>query len=183
MSSQPLSVPRGALDPGLCPLAPCATGPAPLELHCWDSTGPSVQIIHLSCRLSCSWGHAAPSKGSHCLSCCLGCSRSYFQGPSGCIRQPFRELARGVWRALPRGTLPLLVIPGTWGLHCSSWDPARVPCERLSSRKIGKVPASPGLGFPVLGALAAWLQPSSSWGPRPLGCFCISLFFSVFLLL
>ena len=31
--------------------------------------------------------------------------------------------------------------------------------------QIFKVPASPGLGFPVLEAFAAWPQPGSSLGP------------------
>ena len=65
------------------------------------------------------------------------------------------SLSRGVWHALPWGTLPLLVTSGTSGLHCPSWDPVRVPASTFLSGKIGKVPASLALGFPVLEALTA----------------------------
>ena len=82
-------------------------------------------------------------------------------GPAGHMRgmhwSLLGSLARGVWHALPWGTLPLLVTSGTSGLHCPSWDPVRVPVSTFLSGKIGKVPASLGLGFPVLEALTAWL--------------------------
>ena len=150
MSSWPLPVPGG---PGILGCVPGALAP-----------GPSLQE-------SCSWDRAAPSVRSCCQSGSLSCSR----GRPGRRFIPLGHVARS-----PRGACPLLVIPGTEGHHCPSWDPAQVPCQHLWSGKIGKAPASLGLGFPVLGALTALPpgpSPASRGGTSPWTLFYFFIFF------
>ena len=68
-----------------------------------------------------------------------------------CALQPFTEISRGVW-----GALPLLVNLGTGGSTAPPGILPELPVSAFLSGKIGKVPASLGLGFPVLEVLATW---------------------------
>ena len=85
VSSLPPPVLWGPPDPGLCPLAPWAPRPVPLESCSRGCAAPSTWSRHLSRHLSCS-------RGSACRHCSLlGIS------------------AHHVWCALPQGTVLLLV--------------------------------------------------------------------------
>ena len=125
-----ISSPGGLQDPGLCPPVPWDPGPALLGSRTWSrgslrqqGAGPSAQSPHLSCS-------PGPARRS----------------------SPLPRSARRV------GALP--------GAHLLYWGPRETggpaappalrpgfPAERLSVGKnpvrIFKVPASPGLGFPV----------------------------------
>ena len=94
----------GAQDPGLCPPAPWAPRPAPLEL---------------------------PPEGSRCSPLGPESPPEPLGGPGPCS-SPLLSSAHGVQRSPPPGHHSSVSDPGNWGPHCPSWDPAQVPCQHLS---------------------------------------------------
>ena len=103
---------------------------------------PGFHLSQAECRILGCFASALESgasvsgimlPGLHSLLCGsrhLSCSQS----PAGCA-PAFTAL--GLWSVVhsPLGAPPLLVTPGTWGLHCPSCDSARVPCQPLSLRE------------------------------------------------
>ena len=82
------------------------------------------------------------------------------KNPESCALQLFMEIGPWFEVCFPRGTLPLTVILGIWRLHCPLLR--FYPISLLSTfpsgknlAQIFKVPASSGMGFPVLEAFAS----------------------------
>ena len=115
--------------------------------------------------------------------CALGSGQHYLDRALGacsplCVEpllsepplQPFTSSACRVQRS-PLGAPALLVTLEPEG---STAPPGILPEFRASvfpSENIGKVPASLGVGSPVLEALTTWPQPSSSGAPPSLDSF------------
>ena len=97
------------------------------------------------------------SQGEHeilgCVPSALGSGAYTAQAAPGALLQPLRELGGGVRRALPRGAPPLLVTQEPGGIPAPPRILPELPASACPSRTVGKVPAFPGLGSPVLGAL------------------------------
>ena len=84
--------------------------------------------------------------------------------------------ACSLW-CFPPGAPRLIVTPGILRLHWPSCNSARFPCKHFSIRKnpaqIFKVPAFPGLGFPVREAFIVHFSPASHRSPPLLYSFFI----------
>ena len=153
MPSPPLPILGGVQDPGLCPpgalgSGACAAGivlPGP-QLRKQQGTDPSTRSPCLTPGFSLRprWGHAPALYRDQPMVC--GVVRPPAPGGISSISDSGRETGGS--------TAP----PAPFCL-------GRIRCIFF------KVPASPGLGFPVLEAFAEGLSPASCWAPPQLDSF------------
>ena len=95
----------------------------------------------------------------------------------GCGTPAFYYIRPRFVVSFPQGAPCLIVMAGILRLHWPSCNSARFPCKHFSIRKnpaqIFKVPAFPGLGFPVREAFIVHFSPASHRSPPLLYSFFI----------